>query len=182
MISTEAPGILQLADKLAVGMGVESVAYAKMSRSLNTYSENLGKYAQDQYAEGQKMIVVSKVLTVIQWVAAGIAAGSFLIGGVAAIAAEGASASLAATLNTAATGISQGLQGAVGAVQGGLQAYKSGLQGRTEIDSTAIAAFSKCSESEVSTIKNESQGAAKIGSAINTMLQNEGAIERQKIT
>lgn len=176
------PGIIQLANALAEGMSAESVAYAKMGQALDTYGNHMNTYAQDQNAQGQNMIAVTKVLTTIQWVTAILAVATVGIGGAASVAATGLSTSTAAVVSTAVNGISQGAQAAVAAVQGGMQAYKSMLQGKTEIDSTAIATFGKASDTDSNAIKNESQGVGKLGSAINTMLINEGAIARQKIT
>lgn len=176
------PGTIQLANALSSGMGIESVAYAKMGQAMNDYSNSMELYAHDQYTQGQEMIKVSEALTVMQWVTAVTAVLTVGIGAGVAFAASGATTGVAAGVSSAVNGIGQAMQGVVGAVQGGMQAYKSGLQGETEMDSTAIAAFGKTSDNDSKTIKDESQGVSKLGSAINEMLMNEGAIERQKIT
>jgi hypothetical protein len=182
MITQSCPGTIQLANVLSAAIGAESAAYAKMGQALNTYSNNMSVYAHDQYVEGQKMLDVQQVLKVVQWVTAGLAILTVCGGVLFGVLTVGANTGIAAAASSAVDGIGKAMQGVAGAVQGGMQAYKSDLQAKTEMDSTAVSSMGKASENNSNTIKNESQGAGKVGSAINTMLLHEGAIERQKIT
>jgi hypothetical protein len=179
-ITQSCPGTIQLANMLSAGIAAESVAYAKMGQALNTYSDHMSAYAQDGYKQGQQMIKVEDVMQWVQYASTAVLALTVVGGCGAAFA--GVAQGVGASISSAANGVGQGLQGALGLAQGGMQAYKSGLQAATELDSTATAAFGKTSEMNSNTIKSESQGAGKIGSAISTMLHNEGAVERQKIT
>jgi hypothetical protein len=176
------PGTIQLAKALASGIAAESAAFAKMGQSLNTYSDNMNIYAQDEKAQGQKMAQTAQILTTIQWVTGVLSVLTFGIGGLVGLGISAATSTVAATISAVVDTGTAVIQGAIGATQGGMQAYKSDLQSKTEMDSTAVSTLGKTSDVSSDTIKNDSQGAGKLGSVINTMLMNEGAIERQKIT
>jgi hypothetical protein len=176
------PGTIQLANALASGIAAESVAFAKMGQSLNTYSNTMSTHAQDEQVQGEKMTQAAQILTTIQWVTGILSVVTFGIGGVVGLGVSGLTSTVAATISPLVdVGVSV-TQGILGATQGGMQAYKSDIQSTTERDSTAVAALGKNSDVSSDAIKSESQGAGTLGSAINTMLINEGSIERQKIT
>jgi hypothetical protein len=182
MTTQSCPGTLQLAYALAAGIGAESVAYAKMGQAMNTTSGCMNSLAQDEYQKGLQAISLAQALTYVQWasmaigvVTLGIGAGLSMLGGAAA------SSAAATAVSSGINGASQATQAALAATQAVMQAVESQVTAGTEADSTALQAFEKTAQNDSNTIKEESQGAGKVGSAINTVLQNEGAIEKQRI-
>lgn len=168
-------GTLQLTNELLSGIAAESVAYAEMGRATNNYNNNMTVEANNQLGYGQKMAETIAPLTIVQGILAGVMAigfGAGFIYGAGLLASTGAS--------TLVSGVMQASQGILSAVQGGLESYKSNVLAQVENASTSVSTFQKVSESDVNTIKAESQGAQKTGSSIWTMLNNEGAVGKQK--
>jgi hypothetical protein len=163
-------------------MGAESVAYAKIGQAMGKYSDTMNTLANNEYQTGQQMVQIVNVMTAIQYATVAIGILSLPLAAAPAYVAGGAGATGA--LSAAASGLSgvaQASQTALGSALSALQTAKSEVQAKQEFQSTALQGYEKLAQNNGNTIKAESQGAGKVGAAINTMLMNEGAIERQKI-
>jgi hypothetical protein len=182
-VQAQAPlGIIQLANRLAAGIGVESVAYAEIGKAANTYGDCMNDVAQDEYQKGQEMIKIQSVMKCVNIATVIVGLLTLGAGGAISAAAGAGSSGFATALSSGVNGVSQACQAALAGTQSGLQTAKSEIQATAEIDDTSLQFLGKTAENDTNVVKNESQGAGKLGAAINTMLQNEGAIERQKIT
>jgi len=182
MVTQSCPGTIQLANALAASMGVESTAYAKMGQAMGKYENTMSSLANEEYLTGQQMVQITKVMTIVQYVTMALGILGLPLAAAPAVAAGGAGAT--GTLSAAASavnGVAQASQAALAATQSALQTAKSEVQAKQEFQSTALQGYEKLEENNGNTIKAESQGAGKVGHDINTMLMNEGAIERQKI-
>jgi hypothetical protein len=176
------PGTIQLANALSAGIGVESVAYAKMGQAMNAIGNQMNTFAQDEYKKGLQAIALEKALEGVQW--ATIAVGILTLGigtALSTIAGAATSTAMVSAISSGVNGAAQVTQATLAATQSVMQAAKGQVQASTEVDSIALHTFEKTSQNDADTAKNESQGAGKIGSAITTMLLNEGAVERQRI-
>ena len=176
------PGTIQLANALATSMGAESTAYAKMGQAMGKYSDTMNTLANNEYQTGQQMVQIVNVMTVMQYVTMALGILALPLAAAPAFAAGGAGASGAlSAAASSVSGVVQATQAASGSALSAMQTAKSEVQAKQEYQSTALQGYEKLEQNNGNAIKAESQGAGKVGSAINTMLMNEGAIERQKI-
>src|ERR1700722_5249530 len=60
-------GILQLANALSAGIAAQTVACAELNKYLNTYSNHMVNYAQNQIDLGKQMATVGEWINGIQW-------------------------------------------------------------------------------------------------------------------
>jgi hypothetical protein len=181
MSTQSCPGILQLATALAAAEGVEAVAYAKMGRAMHATSGGMNTLARDEYQKGLDAISLAQALTYVQW--ASTAIGIVTLGMGAALSVIGGAAASSAAVTAVSSGVSgasQATQAALGATQSVMQAVESQINAGTQADSTALETFEKIAGNDANTIKEESQGAGKVGSAINTVVQNEGSVAKQR--
>jgi len=181
MVTQTCPGTLQLANELITGMTTESVAFARMGYAMNVYGDNMSVQAQEGLNYGKQMQWLSIAMQAVQ---AAIAIGMTILPmGVAVVGsffgAAGATGAMTTSGYIAANGGVKAVQGFAGAAQGVMQGYESSLEAKMENSSTAVTASEKESETAVNTMKAETQGAQKVGSGLNTMLNNLGAASKQ---
>lgn len=183
MLTQSCPGTIQLANSLAASMGAESAAYAKMGQAMGKYEDTMNTLANEQYQTGQQTVQITNVMIAIQYATMALGILGLPLAAAPAVAAGGAGATGALSATASAiNGVAQGSQVALTAAQSALQTAKSQVQAKTELQSTALQGYEKLEQNNGNTIKAESQGSGKVGHDINSMLMNEGSIERQKIT